>query len=389
MISSTIENTTLKLFHETRKHTERLCENLETEDYGLQAAEFVSPVKWHMAHSSWFFETFLLNKLLENYSPFHPRFNFFFNSYYEAVGQRTVRAERGQLSRPTVKQIFDYRKHVDEHINQLENIPAERWEELLTLGIQHEKQHQELILTDLKYCLGLNPLFPAVFQLNEQEKLPPQGDEFITIEKGIYPIGYSGKGFCFDNEKEVHEVLIPSFEIAANPVSNEQFLAFIEDGGYRHSQWWHMEGWEWVKTSGAKAPLHWHYIENTWHFYTLDGLEKLNLEAPATHINYYEASAFAAWAGKRLPTEFEWEVASQKISWGKRWEWTQSAYLPYPGYSKAPGAIGEYNGKFMVNQMVLRGGSVASPTHHIRPTYRNFFHPQMQWQFTGFRLVKS
>ncbi|MGF1636153.1 MAG: ergothioneine biosynthesis protein EgtB [Cyclobacteriaceae bacterium] len=377
------------LLQETRQYTEHLCVNLEIEDYGLQASEFVSPVKWHLAHTSWFFETFLLIPLLKDYKPFHPKFNFFFNSYYEAIGQRTQRAERGQLSRPTVKQVYAYRAHVDEHLALLLDLPDRDWLDTLMLGIQHEKQHQELIITDLKYCLGLNPVFPAVFDLHEQNKLHTTEDQYLTMQSGKYKIGYEGSGFSFDNEKDAHEVYLQPFEIAKQPVTNQSFLNFIQDDGYKRTEFWHQEGWQWINDNHIGHPLHWHKIEGTWHFYTLNGLQSLSLNTPAMHINYYEASAYAEWAGATLPTEFEWEAASPFFDFGTVWEWTQSAYLPYPNFQKAPGAIGEYNGKFMVNQMVLRGGSLASPQNHVRPTYRNFFHPQMNWQFSGFRLKKK
>ncbi len=375
-------------FHRIRQHTVQLCSQLETEDYGLQPVPFVSPAKWHLAHTTWFFETFILKPHLLGYKPYNDQFHFFYNSYYEALGARTLRAERGQLSRPTVREIYDYRAHVDEQMQRwFELADTTEFEDLVILGFQHQQQHQELLITDLKYALSLNPLFPAVLDLPEQEKINSV-EGFVHIPEGMYEIGYEGEGFCFDNELGRHKVFLPEFSIDANLVTAGQYLSFVEAGGYENPEHWHQEGWEWVQNNHIDQPLYWHNSEDGRKIYTLNGLKSLELNAPLAHVSWYEAAAFASWCCKRLPTEFEWEVASPLLGFGSRWEWTGSAYLPYPGYKKLPGALGEYNGKFMVNQMVLRGASVATSEGHSRATYRNFFHPDMRWQFTGIRLAE-
>lgn len=375
-------------FHRIRQHTVQLCSRLETEDYGLQPVPFVSPAKWHLAHTSWFFETFILKPHLLGYKPYNDQFHFFYNSYYEALGERTLRAERGQLSRPTVREIYDYRVHVDEHMQRwFELADVTEFEDLVILGFQHEQQHQELLITDLKYSLSLNPLYPAVMDIPEQEKINP-AEGFVHIPEGIYDIGFEGEGFCFDNELGRHKVFLQEFSIDTKLVTAGEYLSFVEAGGYHDPEHWHQEGWEWVRNNHIEQPLYWQKAEAARMIYTLNGLKPLELSAPLAHVSWYEAAAFASWSCKRLPTEFEWEVASPLLGHGARWEWTGSAYLPYPGYKKLPGALGEYNGKFMVNQMVLRGGSVATPAGHSRPTYRNFFHPEMRWQFTGIRLAE-
>lgn len=375
-------------FHRIRQHTVQLCIRLETEDYGLQPVSFVSPAKWHLAHTTWFFETFILKPHLLGYKPYNDQFHFFYNSYYEALGARTLRAERGQLSRPTVREIYDYRSHVDEQMQRwFELADTTEFEDLVILGFQHEQQHQELLITDLKYALSLNPLFPAVLDIVEQKKIGSV-EGFVHIPEGMYEIGFEGDGFCFDNELGRHKVFLPEFSIDANLVTAGQYQSFVEAGGYESPEHWHQEGWEWVKNNHISHPLYWHYTEDGWKIYTLNGLKPLEQNAPLAHVSWYEAAAFASWSCKRLPTEFEWEVASPLLGFGSRWEWTNSAYLPYPGYKKLPGALGEYNGKFMVNQMVLRGASVATPEGHSRATYRNFFHADMRWQFTGIRLAE-
>lgn len=379
------------LFKETRSKTEEICSFLETEDYVVQPIADVSPPKWHLGHSSWFFEEFILKKL-PGYRIFDPQFAFVFNSYYESVGARVIRTDRGNLSRPTVSKVYDYRKHVtDEIIKYLETEKklSSQSAEILELGIHHEKQHQELLLTDIKYILGNNPLFPKYhndFQENPIQDFP---EKWIKVDAGLYTIGHkNSEEFCYDNEIALHQVYLQEFEISNQLVRNQDYLDFIEDGGYKQSLLWHSEGWEWISKNGIFAPLYWHKIDGQWHQYTLNGLQKLNLKAPLSHISYFEAFAFAQWKEMRLPTEFEWEISQKYFNWGNRWEWTSSAYLPYPGFNKPDGALGEYNGKFMVNQMVLRGGSVATAPAHTRATYRNFFHPHLRWQFTGLRLVK-
>lgn len=372
-----------------RKYTESICEPLQTEDYVVQPIEDVSPPKWHLGHTTWFFETFILKPHAASYQEYNPDYNFVFNSYYETVGARVIRTDRGNLSRPSVSEIYLYRHYVDEAMTDLlsETISDEVME-LLILGFNHEQQHQELLLTDIKYILGNNPLFPVYSNdWKEHEEIQTQPDR-IVITEGIYEIGFAGSDFCFDNELNRHKVYLNDFEISAVLETNGSYLEFIKAGGYSDFNYWHAEGWDWVKTNGIKAPMYWHEIDGEWFNYTYAGLLPLNSLHPVTHISYYEAYAYASWKGMRLPTEFEWEIAARQFNWGKRWEWTESAYLPYPGFSKAPGAIGEYNGKFMVNQKVLRGASVATPKDHGRITYRNFFHPHLRWQFTGIRLAK-
>lgn len=372
-----------------RKYTESICAPLQTEDYVVQPIEDVSPPKWHLGHTTWFFETFILKPYALHYQEYNSDYNFVFNSYYETVGTRVIRTDRGNLSRPGVNEIYQYRRYVDEAmVHLLGETVTNEVKELLILGFNHEQQHQELLLTDIKYILGNNPLFP-VYSKNwqEHEEITHQPD-LISVSEGLYDIGYAGSGFCFDNELNQHKVYLHDYQISAVLETNGTYLDFIKSGGYTNFNYWHAEGWDWVQKNNIKAPMYWHNIEGDWFNYTYAGLEPINMNYPVTHISYYEAYAFASWKGMRLPTEFEWEVAAKQFDWGKRWEWTESAYLPYPGFSKAPGAIGEYNGKFMVNQKVLRGASVATPKNHERITYRNFFHPHLRWQFTGIRLAK-
>ena len=315
-------------------------------------------------------------------------FAFVFNSYYETVGKRVVRADRGNLSRPSVQDIYDYRHAVTAAIRSLfEKDSNEELLYLLEIGIHHEKQHQELLLTDIKYILGNNPLLPVYSEKIPENTKQPDALHWIQMDEGIYEIGHASEEFCYDNELSRHRVFLEAYTIADRLVSNEEFLAFMDDGGYKKFDLWHAEGWDWVCQNQIQSPLYWHKIDNIWYQYSLGGLKEILPEAPVTHISYFEGFAFAQWKGKRLPTEFEWEAAQQNFDWGSRWEWTESAYLPYPSYKKADGALGEYNGKFMVNQKVLRGGSIATPNNHTRPTYRNFFHPNLRWQFTGLRLA--
>lgn len=379
----------LQLYKKIRNKTERLCDPLMIEDYVVQPIVDVSPPKWHLGHTTWFFETFILNKYVESYKVFHPDYNFVFNSYYETIGARVIRTNRGNLTRPTVEEIYHYRKYVDEKMEDVLAKPvSEEMEKTLMLGLNHEQQHQELLLTDIKYILGNNPLFPAYSNICIEATTINFSSSFISIEAGLHQIGYEGDGFCFDNELSSHQVFLSKYQIADHLVSNGEFLEFIQDGGYRDFRFWHSEGLDWVKNNTISSPLYWHFIDAEWYCYRLNGLHKLDLNEPVTHVSYYEAAAYANWKGSRLPTEFEWETASDKFNWGQRWEWTESAYLPYPGFKKAEGAIGEYNGKFMINQMVLRGSSLATSKNHSRSTYRNFFHPHLRWQFTGIRLAK-
>jgi ergothioneine biosynthesis protein EgtB len=380
-----------ELFTDVRAQTETLCEPLEIEDYVPQPVVDVSPVKWNIAHTTWFFERMILQKYLPEYKPFNESYNFLFNSYYNSIGARTVRNHRGDLSRPTVKEIFDYRQYVDQNMTDLLLRPDLSPEvlELLVLGINHEQQHQELLLTDLKYTFGVNPLFPAYRpDFSPEDESAKKVGRFLEFDAHEALIGHSSDGFCFDNELAPHKVFLDRYSISPDLVTNGEYAAFIEDGGYRDFRLWHSDGWDWVNQNGLSAPLYWHRRDDEWFHFTLAGLKKLPADAPVCHVSFYEAAAFAEWRGCRLPTEFEWEAASDKFEWGKRWEWTNSAYLPYPGFKKAAGAVGEYNGKFMINQMVLRGASVATPKGHSRKTYRNFFQPHLSWQFTGIRLAK-
>jgi ergothioneine biosynthesis protein EgtB len=381
----------LEKYNEVRKYTEQICEPLLTEDYVVQPIVDVSPPKWHIGHVTWFFETFILKNFMKGYAEFDPQYNYVFNSYYDTVGARVIRTDRGNLSRPTVEDVYKYRKNVDDAMVQFLNAPlSKEAEEILILGFNHEQQHQELLLTDIKYILGNNPLFPAYKKSeNKNDNVGSKNEnDFINIDGGVYEIGYDGDGFCFDNELKRHKVYLDDFSISKNMVTNKEFFAFMKEGGYTNFNFWHADGWEWVKSNQISAPLYWHFIDNKWYNYTLEGLQPVDWDEPVCHISFYEASALASWAGNRLPTEFEWEIAARQFAWGRRWEWTNSAYLPYPGFSKAPGAIGEYNGKFMVNQMVLRGASNVTSPGHSRITYRNFFQPNLRWQYTGIRLVQ-
>ena len=379
----------LEKFNTVRAYSEQLCQPLYTEDYIPQPEEFVSPPKWHLAHTTWFFEEFLLKAKLPGYKVFHSQFSYLFNSYYNFVGERTGRLNRGNMTRPTVEKVYAYRAYVDKHIKMLlEQDSSFENLQTLELGLNHEQQHQELLITDLKYTLSLNPLFPVYKEGYSMVSDKNTTSGYSAIEGGIYKIGHSGNEFCYDNELGQHEVLLRNFEISNSLVTNGEYLEFINDSGYSTFSLWLEEAWAWVNTNKLKAPLYWHNINGEWHQYTLTGLQKIDPNEILAHISYFEASAYALWKGMRLPTEFEWEVASNKFEWGARWEFTASPYTPYPSFKIAEGAIGEYNGKFMINQMVLRGSSNATSKEHSRNTYRNFFHPQAQWQCTGIRLVK-
>jgi ergothioneine biosynthesis protein EgtB len=384
-----LTDTLLDFFLETRKHSEDLCQPLEIEDYVVQPVVDVSPPKWHLGHTTWFFEEFILKPYAKDYKVFDDDFSFVFNSYYETVGKRVVRSDRGNLSRPSVKKVYEYRAHVTDAIKELFAFeqPKEA-HDVLEIGIHHEKQHQELLLTDIKYILGNNPLLPIYSESIEEHPVEDHEQDWIAIDEGVYEIGHASNTFCYDNELGRHKVFLHSYEISNKLVTNAEFLEFMRAGGYERFDLWHAEGWDWVNQNEIASPSYWHKIDGEWHYYSYGGLKKVQNDAPLTHISYYEAFAYAQLKGLRLPTEFEWETAQNYFPWGKRWEWTESAYLPYPNYQKADGALGEYNGKFMVNQKVLRGGSIATPIKHTRPTYRNFFHPQLRWQFTGLRLVK-
>lgn len=375
-------------YNSIRKHTEHLCTTLKTEDFVPQPADFVSPPKWHLAHSTWFFEQFILKEHLPDYKIFDDDFSFLFNSYYNFVGKRVFRANRGNITRPSVQEVFEYRSYVDMHMQILLQLKSEELKDLIELGLNHEQQHQELLVTDIKYILGNNPIFPIYDENIDWEKQENEEFGFVKMQEGIYEIGFEGEEFSFDNEHGRHKVYLHDFEISKSLVTNAEYLEFILEGGYKNFDYWLDEGWSWITENKIEAPLYWHKIDGVWHHYTVSGLEEINPDAILTHISFYEASAFATWKKMRLPTEFEWEAAADEFNWGKRWEWTNSAYLPYPYFKKPEGAIGEYNGKFMINQMVLRGASCATPTHHSRKTYRNFFHAHERWQFNGIRLAK-
>ncbi len=383
-----------KKFTTTRQYSEHLCAPLAIEDFVVQPVDFVSPPKWHLGHTTWFFETFILKKYFPDYQCFDEQFAFLFNSYYESVGAHWVRSDRGNLSRPSVERIKDYRHYVTEAMQKLmDDKLSEDVKLLVEIGINHEQQHQELLLTDIKYILGTNPLLPIYdqnFVENPRLSAPSESLNWIAQSEGIYQIGVSSDSaqFCYDNEMDQHKVYLQAYQLANRLVTNGEYLEFMDAGGYEQVLLWHADAWAWLTETKINKPLYWYQTDEGWQCYTLSGLQPLDLEASVTHLSYYEAFAFAQWSGCRLPTEAEWEVLNKKLHWGSRWEWTESAYLPYPGYHKPTGAIGEYNGKFMVNQKVLRGSSVATPKGHSRPTYRNFFQPPMRWQFNGIRLAK-
>jgi ergothioneine biosynthesis protein EgtB len=357
----------------------------------------VSPVRWHLAHTTWFFETFVL-AATPGHRPYHPQFRYLFNSYYNDIGELYPRERRGLLSRPTVKEVLDYRRHVDRSIARLlQSADAAEHYPTIRLGLHHEQQHQELILTDTLHVLSCNPLRPA-YAAGATTATPvsepgPRHQRLREFAGGTPWIGHNGMGFCFDNELPRHQVLIADFELATRPITCGEYLDFIADGGYRQHQLWLADGWDRVRSEGWQAPLYWEHRPDGWHAFTLQGMRPIDATAPVTHVSYYEADAFARWAAMRLPTEAEWEVAAARsgseLDVGRVWEWTSSPYLPYPGYSPPAGALGEYNGKFMCNQMVLRGASFATPPSHRRLSYRNFFAPAARWQFSGIRLARS
>ncbi len=376
-------------YAKTRQRTLDLCAELQPEDFNLQGADFTSPPKWHLAHTTWFFEEMILKAFAKKYDVFDQDYAFLFNSYYNTLGERVLRKDRGLLSRPYIQNVFTYRNYVDKHLkNLLEKRDDQGLVDLVILGIQHEEQHQELLQSDIKYSLSLNPMNHRVHGHEVQKTLTLKESGWEKMESGIYEIGHQGNGFCFDNELNSHKVYLESYEISTSLISNEEYIEFIEAGGYTNFNYWLDDAWAWLKSEHIQAPLYWRKKNGQWVHFTLNGLAKINKDDILSHISYYEAMAFATWKGCRLPTEFEWEAAADKIPWGSRWEWTNSAYLPYPGFSVAEGAVGEYNGKFMANQMVLRGGSEATTPGHSRKTYRNFFPPNLQWQFTGIRLAK-
>lgn len=386
VIASTSLSTT---YSQVRKKTVEICAPLSSEDYVPQPALFTSPLKWHLAHTTWFFEEMILKKLRADYEAYDESFGFLFNSYFNSIGERTSRHQRGFITRPSVNEVYQFRAYVDDQMTALlEESESDKLNQLVTLGLNHEQQHQELMLADLKYSLGQNPLYPVYSENVNYINQRNTEEGWASLSEGVYEIGNNSKGFAYDNELGRHKVYIHDVEISKSLVTNGEYLEFIAAGGYNDFRYWLEEGWTWVNEEKATAPLYWKKVGSNWHHFTLNGLQPINNQSIISHVNFYEASAFAAWKGMRLPTEFEWEAASSQLKWGQRWEWTNSAYLPYPRFATADGAVGEYNGKFMVNQMVLRGASSATAQNHSRTTYRNFFHPQYQWQFSGIRLAK-
>lgn len=405
---------------DTRRLSHELAAPLSAEDMTVQAHEDASPTKWHLAHVTWFFETFILAKHLPGYHPFDDSFNYCFNSYYESQGPRQPRPNRGVLTRPSSERVMAYRGHVDEGLVKLFANGVEPRSEvarLVEVGINHEQQHQELLLTDILALFAANPLRPAYRTRRPRAAAAEPGEPgWVDFPGGIRQAGHDGNSFAWDNEAPRHDVLIHPFRLADRLVTNGEWLSFMQDGGYRTAALWLADGWTTVNRDGWDAPLYWEQRDGQWLAMSLEGLQPVDRAAPVAHVSYYEADAFARWAGKRLPTEFEWEIAAQDLpvagnsvaadalrplpaedaSHGKPrqmfddvWEWTQSAYLPYPGYRPPAGALGEYNGKFMVSQQVLRGGSCATPPGHTRATYRNFFYPHQRWQFMGLRLASE
>ncbi|MFU8813742.1 MAG: ergothioneine biosynthesis protein EgtB [Pseudomonadales bacterium] len=422
-------------YEQVRKTTEAICRPLAIEDYGVQPMADASPPKWHLAHTTWFFETFLLKAFVTGYRPFHERFEYLFNSYYNGIGHPYPRARRGALSRPTVAEVLQYREHVDAAMAALLARGDEQIDSRIELGLHHEQQHQELLLTDIKYTLGTNPLLPAYrSDLCTAAAAGPNDRArtrtYTEFDGGIIGIGAAAdEGFCFDNELPRHEVMLRPFALADAPVTNGEFLAFVEDAGYERPELWLSDGWAALSAApsiraadrppaadGRSGPLYWYRRDGEWYEYRLSGPTPVEPRAPVAHVNYYEADAFARWSGRRLPTEQEWERAavgrpvsgnfadtqalhplpparpeagSLRALFGDVWEWTSSPYMPYPGYRPLPGTLGEYNGKFMSNQLVLRGGSCVTQPNHMRLTYRNFFYPGDRWQFSGIRLAQD
>jgi ergothioneine biosynthesis protein EgtB len=401
-------------YSHVRRVSLEICEPLQTEDYVVQSMPDASPAKWHLAHTSWFFEQFLLKPLLSGYRVFHPDFEYLFNSYYQTVGRMHERPQRGLLTRPTVEEVRRYREHVDEHMQKLLRARPEddKLHSVTTLGLNHEQQHQELMFTDIKHLFSRNPLLPAYKAGSDDWNDAAAPMHFIAFDGGIGEIGASGKHFCFDNELPRHRTLVEPYALADRLVTNGEYLEFIRDGGYRRPEFWLSDGWSTVQREGWTRPIYW--AASLDREFTLHGLQPLHTATPVCHVSFYEADAFARWAGARLPSEAEWELAAESMPvignllssgalhpqsagvqpgmkqiFGDVWEWTSSPYVAYPGYQPPPGALGEYNGKFMCNQLVLRGGSCVTPADHIRASYRNFFYADARWQFIGVRLARN
>jgi ergothioneine biosynthesis protein EgtB len=375
-------------YRQVRARSTALAAGLSAEDCTIQSMPDASPVKWHLAHTTWFFETMILAGL-PGYRNFDERFAYLFNSYYEGLGPRHPRPRRGMLTRPSLDTVMAYRAHVDTAMEKAVAASSDAVQEYFPLGLHHEEQHQELILTDIKHALFANPLLPAY--TNEAPAFANAAElTWRAHPGGLVEIGHRGDQFAFDNETPRHVVMLRPFRIASHPVSNGEYLAFMEEGGYRRPEFWLSDGWTRLQTEGWDAPLYWLLDDDgSRSVFTLSGVRALDRDAPVEHVSFFEAAAYAAWAGKRLATEFEWEAASRDFAYGQVWEWTRSSYDPYPGFKPFAGAAAEYNGKFMVGQIVLRGGSVASPPGHVRATYRNFFQPSARWQFSGIRLAED
>ncbi|NJM51814.1 MAG: ergothioneine biosynthesis protein EgtB [Sphingomonadales bacterium] len=409
----------LDQYRSVRNGTEALVAGLSDADATVQSMEDASPAKWHLAHVTWFWETFILRDHVPGYAPFDPDYAYLFNSYYDAEGPRHVRPKRGMLTRPSLDRVLDYRHYVDEQIETaFDGLPLSAFA-LFELGLNHEQQHQELLLTDVKHLLAQNPLKPALWPGDDDGAAAGETRlEWISGKEGVVQIGHDGPDFAFDCEGPRHDVILTPHDLASRPVSNAEWVGFIEDGGYQKPEYWLSDGWAWVQREAVTAPLYWENVRpGEWQSFQLNGMRWIDAHAPVAHISLYEADAYARWAGCRLPTEAEWESAAQHCDpagpglredsgpprphgapkgksgllqmFGSVWEWTGSAYRPYPGFKAASGAVGEYNGKFMSGQFVLRGGSCATPRGHMRPSYRNFFHPHQRWQFTGLRLARD
>ena len=403
-------------YERVRAFTHQLSADLEPEDCVVQSMPDVSPTKWHLAHTSWFFETFVLMPHMRGYQPLDPTYQFLFNSYYVQAGARHCRAQRGYISRPTVREVQAYRAHVDEHMAKfLTGGMSDDVRGLVTLGMHHEQQHQELMLTDIKHVFSVNPLRPVYRAAPYTPPDAPNPIRWHAFDEGVYAIGHEGTGFCYDNETPRHRQFLEPFALASRLVTNGEFLEFMDDGGYQRPELWLSLGWDSVQQHGWNAPFYWEQGERGWQHFTLGGMRDVASHEPVCHVSYFEADAYARWRQARLPTEFEWEVAASAAPvqgnfvetmalhprapaddaggltqiFGDVWEWTRSQYSPYPGYHPAAGAVGEYNGKWMCNQFVLRGGSCVTSQSHIRTTYRNFFPPDATWQFTGIRLARD
>jgi ergothioneine biosynthesis protein EgtB len=404
-----------------RDFTESLCLPLEPDDFQIQTMPDVSPVKWHLAHVSWFFETFILQHFVTAYRPFHPQYGYIFNSYYETVGTHHPRPQRGLLNRPTLKEVYAYRAYVDQHMQALLESQHPQLDEILLrtrLGINHEQQHQELILTDIKHVYAMNPLKPTYRQKTNSQTGKLSTLYWLGHAGGLVTTGNPGDEFCFDNEMPVHKTYLAPFRLASRLISNGEYIEFIADQGYAKTELWLSDAWSLLNTQQWQAPLYWEQRDGEWWHMTLHGMQPVELDAPVCHVSFFEADAYARWAGKRLPTEAEWEVFARDRAvtgnfcdsgklhpvaatnserdapdvqqlYGDVWEWTQSPYAPYPGFKPLGGSLGEYNGKFMCSQFVLRGGSCVTPANHIRSTYRNFFYPKDRWQFSGIRLAED